>query len=470
VYSVPAAAVATRTSDGSAVLATEGSRAVLREINTTRSHLTGFNSRPLPSGQITTHAYGSLTIRASGGREFEVRPDGTLAAYRTKDTSAAFHPNGRLRTLHTAKLDIRSGINGRHTVVVHGPGKTVTVSYGRHSGYLQREVTAGGKRIIERTYEVNGAKTIRIYREYAYRGTNLLLYIPKVAFTPAFYGWAYYPWKTPVTYSWPPGNKAPHGSQPGHKPGYFIPSPTYSGAASWLTDFYLNQVTQDYSNQTDSGDGTSVPVEPYVAIYDDPPADEAVAATFTAISLDLKQLIADEVQQQLAQENAACENPAQAEDINGLQREMQPGHIFVADEPLNLVTADLRFCQLSPGAILTLNGPHDDGSSSAELTVNSSQDGDCPAGTRVVVALEDLQEMQNSFRAGLNSGLQTLHDEQGKGGLPVAPMSAILPPPLPAEDEPPAQSDVDDVLTSAAQEANKAEANLTAVAFATASR
>ncbi|MGA3213158.1 MAG: hypothetical protein ABSD20_17790 [Terriglobales bacterium] len=465
VYTVPAGAVASRTSDGSAVLTSEGSRAVLRQINTTRTNLKGLNSRPLPPGQITTHAYGSLTISASGSREFDVRPDGTVAAYRCKETSATFHSNGSLSSLHTAKLDIRTGVNGRRTVIVHGPGNSVTVSHGHRKGYVQRDVTIGDKKFIQRTYGSHGPKTARLYRNYTYRGATLPLYMPSVNFSPAFYGWAYYPWKTPVTYSWPPAKTPPHGSQSGGHTIYFTPWPVYSGAATWLTDYYLNQVTQDPSGQSSAVDDSQATGESYVPV-NDAPADDAVAAATSAISPDMKQMIADEVQQQLSQENAAAQNPAQVEDMNGLQREMQPGHVFIADEQLNLVTADLHFCQLSPGAVLTFIGPHDDGGGSAELTVNSSRAGECSAGTKVVVALEDLQEMQNSFRAALDSGLQMLHDEQGKNGLPEAPKSAILPPPLPAEDEPPAQSDVDEVLAAAEQDANKAAAGLTAAAFA----
>jgi hypothetical protein len=82
------------------------------------------------------------------------------------------------------------------------------------------------------------------------------------------------------------------------------------------------------------------------------------------------------------------------------------------------------------------------------------------------VPLEALQEMQNSFRAQLDSGLQALREQQGKGGLPAAPMSAITPPPVPA-DEPPA--DIENVqaqLDAQQQQADQAETSVAQTAFA----
>ena len=52
-----------------------------------------------------------------------------------------------------------------------------------------------------------------------------------------------------------------------------------------------------------------------------------------------------------------------------------------------------------------------------------------------MVAVNDLQEMHNSFREQLDAGLKTLADNSGKGGLPKAPDTQItpgeIPPPAP---------------------------------------
>ena len=71
--------------------------------------------------------------------------------------------------------------------------------------------------------------------------------------------------------------------------------------------------------------------------------------------------------------------------------------------------------------------------------------------------------MQNNFRAQLDSGLQALREQQGKGGLPAAPMSAITPPPRPA-DEPPADNEnVQAQLDAQQQQADQAETSVTQV-------
>jgi hypothetical protein len=98
--------------------------------------------------------------------------------------------------------------------------------------------------------------------------------------------------------------------------------------------------------------------------------------------------------------------------------------------------------------------------------VLSSRKGDCVFGLTVSLPLESLQEMQNNFRAQLDSGLQALRDQQGKGGLPAAPMAAITPPPVPA-DEPPADTEnVQSLLDSQQQQADQAETSITQTAFA----
>jgi hypothetical protein len=104
-------------------------------------------------------------------------------------------------------------------------------------------------------------------------------------------------------------------------------------------------------------------------------------------------------------------------------------------------------------------------STTAELTVTSSRKADCPAGLTVSVPLESLQEMQNNFRSQLDSGLQELHDQQGKGGLPAAPQSAIAPPPRPV-DQPPAENEnVQGLLDAQQQQADQTESSITQSVF-----
>jgi hypothetical protein len=177
-------------------------------------------------------------------------------------------------------------------------------------------------------------------------------------------------------------------------------------------------------------------------------------------------MIAEEVKQQLAFENAAAAQPDQAPALDGLPQVMVLNHLFLVDQIQNVTTADGQQCTLSVGDVIKLAAAPPDGAATADLTIISTHKGDCAAGVTVSVPLEALQEMHNNFRAQLDSGLQALHEQQGKGGLPAAPMAAITPPPVPA-DEPPADTDnVQAQLDAQQQQADQAETSVTQTAFA----
>jgi hypothetical protein len=61
--------------------------------------------------------------------------------------------------------------------------------------------------------------------------------------------------------------------------------------------------------------------------------------------------------------------------------------------------------------------------------VASSQRNDCAAGTQLVFAVEDLQDMHNDFRAKLSEGLNQLAENEGKNGIPAGPPAASKPNP-----------------------------------------
>lgn len=95
-----------------------------------------------------------------------------------------------------------------------------------------------------------------------------------------------------------------------------------------------------------------------------------------------------------------------------------------------------------------------------ELRVASSKQMDCPAGVMVAVSLQDLQEMQNSFRSQIESGLASLSANQGHGGIPVAPPDAVAAPPRPtlAGVSPMSANEMSAALEEQRQQADQAEA------------
>ena len=144
---------------------------------------------------------------------------------------------------------------------------------------------------------------------------------------------------------------------------------------------------------------------------------------------------------------------------------MVPDHLFVVDHTLNVATEDQQMCSLSAGNVVRLVAAPQNGSQTADLNVAGSRQSDCPAGVQVTVSIQDLQDMQNSFRAKLDAGLQTLRAKQGQNGLPAAPKSAIAPPPRPAEEVPADSTDVQGAIRSAQQDANQTESQTVKLAF-----
>ena len=394
-----------------------GTHPTVSQINTARSGLSGINKRPLPAGQVSAGFDGRYTVNAANGRKFDVRPDGTLASFHKPGETANFRGNGKLASLHTGTLDIEHGAHGERTIVTQRPDHSIVVSTGRRSGYVERPVVHNGHAYIQRTYVSGGKSFSRTYTAYNFHGQTLDHYVPEDYYAPEFYGWAYYPWDAPAAYAWDWSGLAWYGCDQG----YFSPLHTYPGAASWLTDYLLGQTLAAgyYADAPASGCPGDDAQADDAGVDADATGDDLDAQSDTPISPDIQQAIADEVQQQLAYENAASTqpDPATASNLTDLPQVLTPNHVFVVSQPLNIFTADSQSCALEAGNVLRLIAAPAVDAAAADLTVVSSRKGDCPVGVHVTVALQDLEEMQNNFRAQLDSGLQTLHSQQGQGRI-----------------------------------------------------
>ena len=468
VYTVRSTAVGSKgPTPGSFVLTPSGSRDIVNQVNDSRAGFKGLNARPLPQGTVTTRPDGHINIAASGGRRYEVRPNGTLAGFSRNGTDARFRSDGRLSGVHTANLDVTRGVHGERTVVLRRPDNTLVVRTGPRLGYVQRSVNYHGVSYTQRTFIVGDRVFTRNYVGMRYHGLLLPQYVPAAYFAPNFYGWAYYPWSLPAPYRWGWTASPWYGAYGG----YFVVSSVYASPALWLTDFYLGQVISSaYQMQTPAPAADTSFNSPADASPDNSmDASQLTAAVSTPISPELKQAIAEEVRQQLAYENAASQNAVQASELTGLPQVMQVGHLFVDDAPLDVSTLDGQACTLSPGDVVRLTEAPAADAVAANLAVVASRIGDCPMNTPVTLSLDQLQEMQNSFRANLDQGLETLHAQQGKNGLPNAPASALsdLPPPPADVPPPPPATDAPALLDAAAQQADQAESGITQALNAT---
>jgi hypothetical protein len=447
VYTVPPIAVASRTSNGNSMLTPAGSASVLRDVNSARSNFGGINQRPIPQGQVTARNDGSLSVATKDGRQFGVRPNGTLATFTTGDRTAAFRGNGQIRSLHTPTMDIARTVHGQRTVVLRRPDHSLLVSTGATSGYLQRTVNRNGKTLIQRSYVIGNVHYARLYSPYRFHGAVLANYVPTTRYPPAFYSWARQSWPAPTAYRWA-FSAAPWYS---HYGAYFAVSPAYRAPSSWLTDYFL-ALTMAETFQSDSQ-----PVREPAPAADgagQAPTDELQASSTAPISPQIKDQLAVEVQQQIEMESTGSA---------GLDKVLVPNHLFVAATPLTVATADGQTCGVAGGDVLQLSAPPAANAAAATLTVAASRESDCPVGAQVSVQLADLQDMQNGLREKLDSGMQTLHNIQGQGGLPAAPPAAMAAT-VPVEPPPPEDPGVQTQLAAAQQQATETESQVSQAA------
>ena len=377
-------------------------------------------------GMQTPH--GHTTMQTSHGSVTR-RPDGRVAG---------FHDNRR-------GMDVHHGINGsRHVMVERGDHSRVYVGRGGR-GYVQHPYMYHGHEYARRSYYHDGRYYHAYYGRYYYHGMYMNPYFPSYYYGAAFYGWAYNPWVNPVAYGWGWAGNPWYG----YYGAYFTPYPVYAGPSFWLTDYLIAQSLQ----------------AAYVA-------NAAAMANPAPLSPDVKQLISDEVKQQIALENteAAAAKPNTEPDAasSSIQRLLTDGkaHVFVAGTDLDVTDAGGNECALSEGDAIQLRGAVAPDAQAANLAVLASKGGrECPKGDVVSVALQDLQDMQNHMRETIDAGMQELQKKQGQGGLPAAPAAAKAAPvesPMAAlAPPPPPDSEVAAEINQQSQAADQAEKEAT---------
>jgi hypothetical protein len=234
-YTPPSAAAVKKTQDNEMILNKDGGKSVVQQVNASRQRLTGVNAKPIPPGKVSLQSNGAVRVEASGGKQYTLRPDGTLATYAAKGQKASFHNNGTVSMLHSGNLLVNRSATGARRIELARPDKTVLVSTGPGRGYLQRTVVRNNTTYVQRTYAVNNVTYTRTYSTYVYRNVVLEHYVPRAYYAPGFYSWAYYPWASPAHFYWG-FYGAPWYAYYGP---YFTPYPAYAGPSLWLTDYVM---------------------------------------------------------------------------------------------------------------------------------------------------------------------------------------------------------------------------------------
>ncbi len=282
---------------------------------------------------------------------------------------------------------------------------TRLVSAGRSRGFVERPIAARPG-YVGRTYVAGGRSYVRVYRAASFRGFAYYRYVPAVYFRPVFYQWVYNPWPAPIYFAWGWGAAPWYG----YYGAYFAPAPVYGTPALWLTDYILAEnLKLAYERQMESGE---LP----------PPDGQTVA-----LSPEIKQVIAEEVRQQLAAEQVAASTDNEKNSFQAASGEVAPPaldptqRVFVVSTELDLPGVGGQACALTPGDIILRSTDAIGADGKVGVSVLSSKPGDCAINASSSIDVTALQEMHNQFREQIDSGLTLLAANQGKNGLPKGP-------------------------------------------------
>jgi len=425
-----------------------------------RGGVAGNNPTP-PSRQPPVFRPGPnmQTTRRPDGTQVHVNPQthatintdrgGHITSFERPGVKATgFRADGRAGHIEQSRPDgsrmiVDRGVHGERTVQVMRPGGVRVVTVGRQ-GFVERPFRPG---YVSRTYVVGGQTQVRVYRSYTYRNFQYVTYVPSVYYQPAFYSWAYRPWARPVVFAWGWGSAPWYG----YYGGYFTPAPMYPTAALWLTDYLLAQNLQAaYAYQTAPGGDIST----------EPVAQNSQGA----LSPEVKQMIADEVQRQLAAQQAAAAQPAAAAAVQPTGADTPPPaldpslRIFVVSTPLTLKgTADGQACGLTPGDVIERASRTVANDGTVAINVINSKAGDCPVDTASSLDVATLQDIHNQFQEQIANGMNQLASTPGQGGLPAAP--AANPQPV-AAGQAPADPQAATLLAQQVQQADQTEADI----------
>ena len=390
-------------------------------------------SRP-GGGKSVTNAAGLTTNYSPAGRKTSLETKGGI--------QARFDHSGYIRTIHTPTgMTINHGSHGERRFETRRADGGRIVGFGHGRGFAEHAYFRGGHPYMRRTYFYAGQHFAYAYRGYYWHGHLFYGYVPPYYYAPAYYRWAYAPWAAGVTFGWGWGG-APWYRSYGY---YFAPAPIYDSAALWLTDYLLAANLQAaYDARAQANDAAAA-------------SDAAAAGGQPTITPEMKQMIADEVRAQIEAERAEAEAPAATPEpdapVNSapppsttptttpttktpqgapeqLPAALDPSlKTFLVSTVLSESTTEGTECSLTPGDILTRIQDTPGENQTLKVVVASSQRNDCAAGTQIVFAVEDLQDMHNDFRAKVSEGLGKLAENQGKNGIPSGPPSASKPNP-----------------------------------------
>ncbi len=383
----------------------------------TTGHPGGISTSRPGGGGVPGHPGGPSNRAGLAGHDREGRPEphGVMHESGRHGEDIARRPGGGVRDVHMANgMNVHHNLNGERRFEREGPDHSRIVAEHGNRGYVQHPYMYHGREFGRRTYYHDGRVYDRYYGRYYYRGVYVNYYTPALYYRPAFYGWAYNPWIAPVPYRWGfVGN--PWYGYYGY---YFTPYPVYANASLWLTDYMISaSLAAAYAN------AAAAQQQAALAAGGPPPQGAA------PLTPEVKDMISQEVQRQIALENSEAQSAQAAPPdpaSSSIQRVLTDNvkHVFLVGHSLDVVNAAGGECAVSQGDALQLVGPPPPDSPTASLLVLSTKGGiECQRGDTVSVQIADLQEMQNHMRETIDEGMGQMQKGQGEG-LPAVPVSA----------------------------------------------
>ncbi len=350
---------------------------------------------------------------------------------------------GAIREVHTpGGAVIQHSPSGvRHIEMARPGGRVIVANATGRTGYIQKPLVSHGRTFVQRTYIRNGIVDARLYRPWSYGGREYHIYTPNHYYRPTFYNWVYTPWARPVSYRWGWYSRPWYG----YYGGYFRPYPTYASPSFWLADFLI-ATTLEVAYLAQNSSSSAPPVR-----YN----------SSTALTPEVKQVIADEVRRQMDQAQA---DRAASQDTGQV---FAPPPIFSDNGPrVFLVSSSLmgysgnQECPLVEGDVLQITQTPSPSSEWAEVKVLASRGSSCPKGSYISVRTSDLQEMQNNMQATIDQGMAKLQAEQGRDGIPSLPAQALGAEDTPYTDDVRPDTNAQDDLSMAVREANRSEQDI----------
>jgi hypothetical protein len=376
-------------------------------------------THPLPNG-------GTRIVKANGSA-VEKNKDGKVTAVTTaKGVTVRLDAHGHPATIHDGHgTTISRGPHGERRVETVRADNSRLVSTGQHRGFAEQRFTQGGRDYARRTYYDHGHIYARVYHPYFYGGYPFYSYVPAFYFGPAYYGWAYGGWAVPVQYTWG-WYGSPWFTPYGY---YFSPYAAYPAPAFWLADYAIAASLQAGADETGADDSgsSSLRHEAGLVLASAHPGDQNGGAS-AVMNKDLKDTIAKQVKIIIADEKAAAAtvgNLPSDDEAEQVPPSLDPRFkLFIASSSLSLDTDD-GTCALTAGDIVRRTVDKPDANNTVAVEVASSKKDDCAMGTASRIALDDLEEMHDSFRQKIDDGLKSLSETQGKGGIPNGPAAVV---------------------------------------------